>query len=352
MTSRERILKTLKHEEPDRVPIHDSPWSSTIHRWKREGLPPDITPAEYFNYELVEICCDLSPRFPVRTLEKTETYIIQTTPTGGVNRNFRDYSSTPELIDRPIKEKKDWPPIKEKLYPDYTRVDWVSATRTYQVSRSEGKFICFGGGYGYDALQSYMRSDHLLVAMVEDPKWIKDMIMTLAKLFMEMAKMMMDKGLKFDGAFIYNDLGYRNGLLFSPRTYHQTHQEADEMVYSFFHQHNMPIILHSCGRVKELIPVLIDVGLDCLQPLEVKAGMDVRELKREYGDKLAFMGGIDVRVMAGSHPQLIEEEIKSKFEVAKKGGGYIYHSDHSVPNNVSFQQYKRVMELVRKYGKY
>ncbi len=114
----------------------------------------------------------------------------------------------------------------------------------------------------------------------------------------------------------------------------------------------MPTILHCCGYVKELIPHLIEVGLDCLQPLEVKAGMDVRELKEKYGDKLSFMGGIDVRAMANPDPNIIEEEIRSKFEVAKKGGGYIYHSDHSIPNNVSFKQYKRVMELVKKYGKY
>ena len=62
------------------------------------------------------------------------------------------------------------------------------------------------------------------------------------------------------------------------------------------------------------------------------------------------MGGIDVRLMALDDPKPIEEEIKRKITVAKEGGGYIYHSDHSVPKNVSFKQYKRVIELVKKYG--
>lgn len=114
----------------------------------------------------------------------------------------------------------------------------------------------------------------------------------------------------------------------------------------------MPVILHSDGRILEFIPYFIEEGLTCLQPLEVKAGMDLIELKREYGDSLAFMGGIDVRAMAHPDPQVIEEEIRAKFEVAKQGGGYIYHSDHSVPNNVSLAQYQRVMELVRTYGEY
>lgn len=352
MDSKERILKTLRHEEPDRVPIHDSPWPSTVHRWHREGLPEDIPVEEYFGYEMVMIGCDCTPRFPVEVLEKNENYITTRESTGAINRNRRDYASTPEIVDRPIKTKKDWPPIKERLYPDCTRVNWVMAFNTYSKARSEGKFICCSGGWGYDILQNYMRSDQLLVAMVEEPDWVKEMIDTLANLNLEMIKMMMDKGIKFDGAFFFNDMGYRNGLLFSPETYRRTHKEADEMVYSFCHENNMPVILHSCGCVKELIPDLIEIGLDCLQPLEVKAGMDLIELKKQYGEKLAFMGGIDVRAMADPDPRKIEEEIKTKFEIAKKGGGYIYHSDHSIPDNVSFSQYKHVMELVREYGKY
>lgn len=98
--------------------------------------------------------------------------------------------------------------------------------------------------------------------------------------------------------------------------------------------------------------MLIEAGFTCLQPLEAKAGMDLVELKREFGDQLAFMGGIDVRAMAHRNPAVIEEEIRTKIPIAKQGGGYIYHSDHSVPDNVSFQQYCRVLELVQQYGKY
>ena len=352
MTSRERILKALKHEEADRVAIHDSPWASTISRWRKEGLPPEIPVEEYFEYEFVQIGFDSSPRFPVKVIEKNENYILEQTSTGATNRNLRDYSSTPELVDRPIKKKEDWPAIKKRLYPDYTRVDWVSVSNTVTRARSEGKFITIWGVHGYDALQSYMRSDDLLVAMVEDPDWVKDMIMTCSKLFVQMAKMMFDKGIEADACFMGNDMGYRNGLLFSPETFRKTHKEADEMVISFFHDNDMPVILHSCGCVKELIPDLISSGLDCLQPLEVKAGMDLIELKEAYGDKLSFMGGIDVRVMAKGDSSLIEEEIEKKITFAKKGGGYIYHSDHSVPKNVSFEAYKSVIECVKKYGKY
>jgi uroporphyrinogen decarboxylase len=76
------------------------------------------------------------------------------------------------------------------------------------------------------------------------------------------------------------------------------------------------------------------------------------ELKKQYGDVLSFMGGIDVRMMASPDPDDIVREISAKLPAVKSGGGYIYHSDHSVPDNVSFEQYCRVMQLVDEYGKF
>jgi uroporphyrinogen decarboxylase len=111
--------------------------------------------------------------------------------------------------------------------------------------------------------------------------------------------------------------------------------------------------MHSCGSVTRLIPRFIEDGLDGLDPLETKASnMDLIELKREFGDQLTLIGGIDVRAMADPDPSVIEEEIRRKITFAKRGGGYIYASDHSVPANVSLDQYRRVMELVHEYGRY
>jgi len=353
MTSCERIKCTLRHEEPDRVPITDGPWHATITRWKKEGFPEDISAEEYFGYEMVTFNrVDLSPRFPTKIIEKNERYVMAVDSCGGTRRSFRDGSTTPEVIGWPIKSKKDWPKIKERLFPDYTRVDWATGLSNVQRAHEEGKFVAYLAAMGYDHLQSYLKSEELLIAMVTDPAWVKEMFQTVAELMIQMVKMMIEKGFKFDGALLCNDMGYRNASLFSPKTYRETLLEIDKMVCDFFHSYHMPVILHSCGNVKELIPYLIEAGFDCLNPLEVKAGMDVRELKRKYGDKLSFMGGIDARAMANPDPKVIEEEIRSKFKVAKKGGGYIYHSDHSVPKNVSFQQYKRVMELVKECGQY
>jgi len=354
MTSRERIKTVLEHREPDRVPIQDAPWGSTISRWHREGLLEEIPVEEYFGYELVQFGADLSARFPVQILEKNENYILTTTPDGGKQRNFRDYSTTPEVVDTLVKTKEDWLKFKFRLQLDYKRIDWVTLYNQYHRAKADGKFICFSAAVGYDRCQIFMNSERLLVLMAEDPETARDMFETVGNLMVDTCRMLLKEGYEFDGAFLYNDMGYKNSSLFSPKMYRDLIFPTDKYMFDFFHRNGMKTLLHSCGNVKPLIPSLIEAGLDCLQPLEVKAGMDLIELKKLYGDRLAFMGGIDVRKMvdAAVDPTAIEEEIKTKFEAAKKSGGYIYHSDHSIPKNISFADYQKVMELVNKYGKY
>jgi uroporphyrinogen decarboxylase len=127
---------------------------------------------------------------------------------------------------------------------------------------------------------------------------------------------------------------------------------ADQRRNEWCHEHGMQTILHSCGCVKGLIPSLIDAGFDCLQPLEVKAGMDLRDLKPSYGDRIAFFGGINTMLMEKADDGPIEEEIRVKFAAAMPGGGYLYHSDHSIPTDVGFARYSFVMDCVRRCGAY
>jgi uroporphyrinogen decarboxylase len=352
MTSRERVRRALAHQEADRIPIHDSPWGATISRWHAEGLPDHVPAGEYFGFEICSLGVDISPQYPVRVVERTPEYIVETTPYGGVRRNHRDRSTTPELIDYGIKSREGWEAAKKRLHPGYTRVDWVTLKNSYERARAEGLFVTYNAICGYDGCQAYIRSDELLPLFLTDPDWVRDMVETQADMAIEMAKILICEGYQFDAAFLFNDMGYRKAPFFSPRIYRELIQPADRRMFGFFHTHDMPVILHSCGNVRPLIPDLIDAGLDCLQPLEVKAGMDLVELKQEYGGYLSLMGGIDVRAMADPDPGAIEREIARKIPVAMKGGGYIYHSDHSIPNNVSFAQYTRVLELVRLYGQY
>ena len=119
----------------------------------------------------------------------------------------------------------------------------------------------------------------------------------------------------------------------------------------FFTSKGKPVLLHSCGKIKTLIPYFIEAGYSAIQPLEAKCDQDVRELKKQFGGKITLFGNIDVRKLSGTK-QDVKEEIVSKVPVAMKGGGYIFHSDHSVPPTVSFENYCYAIELMEEYGKY
>ena len=352
MTSRERITLALQHKEADRVAIQDGPWSTTVRRWHREGLPEGESPTSFFKYEMTSIGADLSLRLPSEKIEETEDYTIAKNANGVIHKNWKNSMSTPELLGFTINSREAWEEHKHRLEYDDTRVNWDRALAGYKNAREKGLFISYSSAIGYDRWGNTIGPENFLPAMLIDPEWPRDVYMTDAELNIAAAEEMIARGMEFDAAFLYDDLGYRNGTFFSPETYREQLFPAHKRLFSFFNSKGIPTILHSCGCVKDFIPDFIEAGLTCLQPLEAKAGMDLIELKKQYGDELAFMGGIDVRAMSAEDPAVIEEEIRTKVGFAKQGGGYIYHSDHSVPDDVSFEQYKRVIELVHEYGKY
>lgn len=339
-------------KEADRIAIQDAPWGTTIRRWREEGMPEDVGPAEYFNFELAGVGANLSFRYPAETIEDTDTYTIVRGMDGQTIKNWKHQTSTPEYLDFAVKSRADWDEHKPRLQWSSERLDMETIKRASDDAKAKGKWFYFSGAFGYDRIQAMIGSERLLMAMAEDPDWIQDIFDTCSKLLCTALDAAVGAGIEFDGCFVYDDMGYRNGSLFSPHMFNQFEFPNHKRFYDCAKSHGLKSILHSCGCVKELIPGLIEAGLTCLQPLEVKAGMDVIELKKQYGNKLAFMGGIDVRKMAHPDPRVIEEEISSKISCAKEGGGYIYHSDHSIPDNISFEQFKRVIDLVHKYGKY
>lgn len=351
-TTRERITAALNHQESDRIALTDGPWGTTIARWRKEGLPEGESAHSYFKFDpMPGYGADSSFQFKHEVVEETDTYRIDRNANGTLHRNWKNQTSTPEMIDHLIKTPNDWEQHKHRLEWNRNRVNW-DAAKNSRAAQEAGQWTCYSGVCGYDKTQGVIGSENLLVAMLEEPDWIAEVFMKWADMVVESASAMIAEGFVFDGAFLYDDMGYRNASLFSPALYRKLAKPAHAKAFGFFRERGLPVILHSCGCVKELIPDLLDAGLSCLQPLEVKAGMDLIELKGLYGDRLSFMGGIDVRKMADPNPAAIEEEVRTKVTCAKKGGGYIYHSDHSVPDNVSWQQYCRTIELVKQYGSY
>ncbi len=149
--------------------------------------------------------------------------------------------------------------------------------------------------------------------------------------------------------FIGGDVAYDKGLFYSPKMWREYFKPfLTNMCLAFKKANpNIKLIYHGCGNAKVILSELIEAGIDAYQSLEVKAGLDVVELKKQYKDRLAWIGNIDVRDILPGTKQGIKDHLLRKLNAAK-GGGYIPMSDHSVPNTVSAENYDYYISLLEK----
>lgn len=353
MTARERVSRCLRHGKPDRVPIFECFWDATVSQWRTEGLPSGVAAEDYFGLEIELTEVDNTFGFSPEVVERTDEYVIERDGWGCLKRNWVDRRSTPELLDFAVKGRADWDRVKTRLVPGAERVNWTRVRAQHSRWRDEDQFICLEAMIGYDILWRKMGVERALMAIAEDPAWVMEIYEYDANMLIGMVDLLLDGGLEFDGAWLYDDLAYKNGPLFSPKSYREQLLPYHSRIVNHLHAKGLPVILHSCGNIMGLVAALVEAGFDCLQPLEVKAGCDLASLVREYGRDVCFMGGVDARVLGADREADMEAEVRAKLDLGMNSpGGYVFHSDHSIPPQVSFARYSRILELVRNYGVY
>lgn len=156
-----------------------------------------------------------------------------------------------------------------------------------------------------------------------------------------------------DLMFIGGDVAYDKGLFFSPDTWRKFFKPVVGNLCREFKRAKpkLKILYHGCGNASAILDELIECGVDAYQSLEVKAGLDVVELKKKFRNRLAFVGNIDVRDVLTGDKLRLERDVLRRLNAAK-GGGYIPMSDHSVPDNVSIENYDFYMDLLEQRGQY
>ena len=155
-----------------------------------------------------------------------------------------------------------------------------------------------------------------------------------------------------DGIWYYEDMGYKGSPFMSPQMYRDIIKPSHIYTIHYAKEHNLPVIMHSCGFVEPLLPDMIDAGIDCLQVIEIKAGMDLLKLHKLYGDRISFMGGIDVRTLYTNDRQVVLEELEKKIPLVKQGYNYVLHSDHSIPKTVDYEVYRYFIDKGLELGRY
>ena len=328
------------------------PWATTIERWHKEGLPQDVDFIDYFDLDrVIDIRVDNSPQYEQKVIEENDEYTLYTTSWGATLRSWKRATSTPEFIDFTITTPEKWKEAKERIKPDRARINWDWLKKNYQTWRSKGYWIKANLWFGFDVTHSWIvGTERVLIAMIENPEWLKDMFSHCLEVNLALLEMIWDEGYHFDSIYWPDDMGYKNNQFFSVEMYRELLKPYHQKAIEWAHAKGIKAHLHSCGNITPFIPELIDIGLDALNPLEVKAGMDTIYLKKEYGDKLVLHGGINAANW--DKPELVKAEIEEKLPILKQGGGYIFSSDHSVPDSVSLHDFQEIIALVKQLGKY
>ena len=154
----------------------------------------------------------------------------------------------------------------------------------------------------------------------------------------------------FDAISWPDDLGYKGHQFFSLSMYRDLLKPVHHRACEWVQARGVAVNLHSCGDVRPLIPDFIEIGVQILNPLEVKAGMDPIQLKQQYGRQLTFQGGLNAALFW--EPAKLEAQMRKVIPILKGSGGYISSSDHSVPDSVSLEQFPQFVALAKELGSY
>jgi uroporphyrinogen decarboxylase len=357
MTPIERFSNFMKRKPIDRIPVFEHFWSDTYKGWLDKGWIAENTDfVQLFDYDL-RICwpfnamADLDFK-PVILEETEETYLVLD-GNGAKLRRHKLHDTTPEHVDFTVKERTAWEKIRPMLVNvDERRINFEAYRKEKALAAKENRFFCWSGVNVFELMHPVCGHEHMLVGMAMDPDWVIDMCNVYVDLTISLMEILFAKEGYPDGIWFYEDMGYKGSPFMSPAMYREIIQPAHEKTIGYAHSKGMPVIMHSCGMVEKLLPGILEAGVDCLQVIEVKAGMDLLKLHKLYGDRLSFMGGIDVRELYSNDRNRVEAELQKKVPEAMQGFGYCLHSDHSIPVTVDYDIYKFFVDRGREIGTY
>ena len=356
LSSQERVNRMFARQDQDRIPRNDSYWGETIERWRNEGLIGGWAEVHaLLGNDFAGLNWLWASPFPgtdKTVAETAETKDVRDSQ-GKLVRYWKHKSGTPEHLGFDCDSREKWEKVyKPAFLATGLQLDPAAIARKYKESRAAGMWTHLTGVESFEETRTLIGDENTMIAMAEDPEWIRDVSRTFIDIMLMNFDAAMATGIQPDGLWIYGDMAFKTATFCSPAMYKELIWPDHKRLADWAHAHRMKFIYHTDGNVNGVIPLYIAAGFDCFQPIEAKAGMDVRNLCPQYGDKLAFFGNIDVMIMKENNLDAIEAEISSKFAAGKKTKGYAYHSDHSVPPQVTWKTYQAIIEMIKKYGNY
>ncbi|MBQ4354218.1 MAG: hypothetical protein IJC71_04915 [Clostridia bacterium] len=358
LTGKERISRILRHEKVDRIGVYEHFWGDTHREWtQNQGCPGDFN--REFGFDMAE-CWPTSwvarLDFKPEVVAEDEDTITMLDGNWATLRRHKKHDSTPEHVAFGVDEREKWEEwVKPLLMDEATferRINFGAYRNSKAYCEEHGLFFMWSGVNVFECIHPVIGHVEMLAAMIYDPEWIEDMCNTYADLTIKAQKLLFEREGIPDGIWYYEDMGYKGAPFMSPAMYDRFLYPAHKKTCDYAHSLGLPVIMHSCGFVEPLLDGMIRAGINALQVIEIKAGMDLLRIYKNHGDKIALIGGNDVRELYTNDYARIDAELEKKIPVVKEGYGYVVHSDHSIPKTVNYKTYKHFLEKALELGRY
>jgi uroporphyrinogen decarboxylase len=388
MTSRERVLEALNHREPDRVPVDFSGHRSSgiaamAYPKLREflGLPPKPVLVYDVVQQLAIVDEDVLDRFGVDTIELgrgfalnddswspwtlpdgTPCFVPSWTPlekddgrwvirskTGRVLAHMPEGVLYFEQTYYPFLDGDDLEAISTALEESMWTAVASPPGPIDSQSLSEGAkrlrektdraIIGLFGGNLFEIGQFLYRNDRFMMMLAAEPKHAHRFLDKLVEIHLaNLEKFLEAVGDYIDIILFGDDLGMQTGPMMSPQMYREFFKPRHQLLWNRAKQlADVKVMLHCCGGVWELLPDLIEAGLDAINPVQIScSGMDAGRLKADFGKDITFWGGgCDTRdILPTGTPQQVAENVKEQVSILRPGGGFVFQQVHNILANI------------------
>jgi uroporphyrinogen decarboxylase len=233
-------------------------------------------------------------------------------------------------------------------WPDPSKVD-LSVLDEMNELLPEGMMVISGTSGFYEQIWMLMGFDCFNIALYEDPDLVEKVFAKIGKTVFEIWKQIADCE-SVGAVWLGDDVAYSEGLLVRPQVLREhTHPWMRKMA-DYCRTKGKPFIYHSDGNISEIIPDLVDIGINALHPIEPKA-MDIFELKRTIGDRVCLMGNLDLdRLLTRGTPEEVDAGTRALIEQLAPGGGYVLGSSNSIAHFVRPENYLAMLRARNQYG--
>jgi uroporphyrinogen decarboxylase len=380
MTSRERVRAALDHREPDRIPFDLGGTRMTgIHVEAYRRLRPalGLGPREPRVADLTQQLAEVEP--DVADALGTDVVGLVPGSASGYRREVREVDGHRTFVDEwgvgrrmplegglyydsfapPLAGDIDAAAVDAFAWPDAADPGrYAGLAAAAGRAASSGRAVALGSICGglTEGLFKLRGFEDGYLDLAGDPALARRVMERILEIKLEYwARALPLAAGSIDVVVEADDLGGQDRTLFSPATYRELVKPLHRELFDFLHAHTAArILFHSCGSVRTLIPDLIEIGVDILNPVQVSAaGMDSAELKREFGGALAFWGGgVDTqRVLGAGSPDAVRIEVRRRIDDLAPGGGFVFATVHNIQPNVPPGNVIAMWETLREAGR-